>query len=101
MARLMHVTITITNGIVEAFPPCVYIKKREAQQVCWFSPQGEATINFNATPFASDRFVVPEKGSVATGIPTGHDGTYKYSIIMRIKGDRREYVLDPEVIVEP
>ena len=100
MGPLKHVTITVTNGAVAADRNVVHVSKKGAEEVCWHSPQGEASINFTATPFGSDHFLVPRGGSLATGPASGVPGAYKYSIIVRIPGDRREYVIDPVVEVE-
>ena len=100
MGKLKHVTITVTNGVVEAHPDPVFVGKKGLEEVCWHSPQAEASINFNLSPFTSDHFLIPRRGSVATGPANGGPGVFKYSIILRIPGDRREYVIDPEVEVE-
>jgi hypothetical protein len=102
MGQLRHVTIIVNNGIVIVVPDPVHIGKKDLGEVCWHSPQGEASINFADSPFYSDHFLVPRCGSCATG-PVANDkgkGDYKYSIIVRVPGDRREYVVDPTVIVE-
>jgi hypothetical protein len=102
MGQLRHVTIIVNNGTVQTVPDPVHISKMDTGEVCWHCPQGEASINFKDSPFHSDHFEVPRCGSVASGPVTNEKGKgrYKYSIIVRVPGDRREYVVDPEVDVD-
>ena len=100
-----NVKITVKkDGTVDCKPSRVNISKKNLEGVCWECSEGEATIQFvKDSPFCSDHFVVPEGGSVNSGPAyQGEPGViYKYSIVVNIPGDRRQYVLDPEVEVDP
>jgi len=100
MNPVKNVTITITHGHVEVHPARVTVFKKAQEEVSWYSPQGEASINFERSPFPSDHLLCPLRGRVTSGPAEAEPGEYKYSIIVRIEGDRREYVIDPTVIVE-
>jgi hypothetical protein len=94
------VVITVTNGQVEVNPEDVIVSKKYQEGVDWYCPQGEASITFKDTPFDSDHFISPRGGGVYSGNVRGHKGSYKYTVVVRIPGDRRDYVKDPQVIVE-
>jgi hypothetical protein len=100
MGPLKHVVITLTDGRAGVDYPRVVVSRKRQEEVCWHSPQGEATIDFVSTPFESDLYLVPKGGSVATGRPVGINGIYRYSITLRVPRDRRGYVVDLEVDVE-
>lgn len=88
-----------------ARPDPVHIKKRDLEEICWICPQGEVEIRFDKeSPFVSSKFIVPEGGAVLSGAAHLHhdarEKVYKYTVIGRIAGERREYKADPEVIVQ-
>ncbi len=96
-----HVTITVTNGVVSVVPNPVHVSKSSHGEVCWHCPQGTVIIQYQKSPFQSDRFEAPRGGSVSSGPVVGEPGTYKYDVIVTLPDDRRQYVLDPETEVDP
>ncbi len=101
MADCKKVNIVVINGQVVVRPPRVIIFHHNQEGVCWDCPQGSAKIQFSDSPFEDDVFYVPSGGgSVFSGLPLpGKLGEFKYSIIVTIRDDRRQYVIDPEVVV--
>ena len=102
MGVLRHVTIIVGVNGIQVVPDPIHVSKKDTGQVCWHCPQGEAEITFADSPFYSDKFVAPRSGSVCSGpvVNRKECGDYKYSIIVRIPGDKRDYQVDPTVIVD-
>ncbi len=103
MPEKLVIIIFNANATASATPPLAHVSIKGHEEVRWISPQGEASIQFKGgSPFASDHFDLPEGGSVSTGPATRSDvgHIYKYSIVGHIRDDRRDYVADPEVILD-
>jgi hypothetical protein len=105
MPQKVVVIVLLPDYTAIARPDKVYIRKKDLEEICWMCPQGEVEIRFEKeSPFISSRFIAPEGGAVLSGAPHLHqdarEKAYKYSIIGRIAGERREFKGDPEVIVQ-
>jgi len=104
MSAKQVIIILHPDFTASAEPHRVPVSKRALEEVCWRCPQGWARIQFiGGSPFESDFFMVPARGSVCSGpVTNGVPGqVYKYSIVGKIAGQNRDYVADPEVEVDP
>ncbi len=103
MPDKLVIIILNSDMTASAQPPRAHVSVMGHEEVRWICPQGEASIQFKGdSPFESDHFDLPQGGSVSTGLPTrGELGrVYKYSVVGHMRGDRRDYVADPEVQVD-
>lgn len=101
-----RVNILLKDGVVEVNPEEVHVSFSRGESVIWFCAHGEAQIDFvkqpKGSPFLSGGFHVPGGGFVGSGPPLRgkiHE-RYKYTVTVTLPNDRREYVRDPEVLVE-
>ena len=103
--KTVTIVVNQATGDVSVVPDPAHIKFSEGEQVLWHSPQGNVTIKFAGDcPFRDKTFYVPDGGNVSSGLATDkgkvRKDAYKYSIEVKIKGDKETYELDPGVIVD-
>ena len=98
---MKHVVIAILHGELTVVPEePVRISWSRFEEVCWHCWQGDAYVEFEDSPFQDKGSFVVRSESHAPSAPASRTGRFKYSVTVRIPGDRREHRIDSEVIVE-
>lgn len=101
------VDVWVEDGIVKVVPESVHVSRGKRDSVVWRCEGGVAKISFEKDqqkggPFRSHRFETPAGGFVGTGPPVrGVAGQcYSYTVTVTLTNDKRDYTVDPKVIVD-